>query len=63
MCHGYFAAFAFQGIEMEDMILLTVENESRKEQCKGRGRNTVTTRPSPGRSRVTSAMVSAAESD
>lgn len=63
MCHGYFAVFAFQEIKIEDMVVLAVENESRKEQCKGRGRNTATASPSPGRCRVTRAMVSAAESD
>jgi len=54
--------FALQGIEIEDVICLAVEKESRKEQCKGRGRNAATTSPSPERPRFTRAMVSAAES-
>lgn len=61
MRHGCFAVFAFQGMEIEDMALVAVENESRKEQHKRRGRNAVTTSPSPGRSRVTRVGMSAAE--
>lgn len=58
MHHGCFAVFAFQGMEIEDMALVAVENEFRKEQRKARGRNAVTTSPSPGR-----VGVSAAESE
>lgn len=61
MCHGYFAMFDFQGIEIEDVILLAVENGSGKEQRKGRSRNTATTRLSPGRSRAAVVMVCEAE--
>lgn len=61
MHHGCSAVFAFQGMEIEDMALVAVENEFRKNQHEARGRNAVTTSPSAGRSRVTRVEVSAAE--
>lgn len=61
MHHGCFAVLAFQGMEIEDMALVAVENEFRKERQEARGRNAVTTSPSAGRSRFTRVGVPAAQ--
>lgn len=61
MRHGCFAVFAFQRMEIEDMALVAVENELRKEQHRAGWRNAVTTSPSLGMSRVTRVGVSAAQ--